>query len=114
MTAAVQSGEVKATRRGRLYIGPLSGGVSNSTGSVADARPSPTQRSTLLQAAVAVATGAATTPRLAVFSPTLKARGGTDDEAWNDVVQVWVDDAFDIQRRRGARPTTRDVADIEP
>jgi hypothetical protein len=61
---------------------------------------------------VTMATGSGGAARLAIFSPTTLSSGGSIDDAWNDAVNVWVDDAFDTQRRRGARATTRSLGTI--
>jgi len=42
----------------------------------------------------------------AVYSPTTDAVD-TIDNAFNDVLDGWVDNAFDTQRRRGPAATTR-------
>jgi hypothetical protein len=106
------SGGKKARRRGRVYLGPLSGNVLGYQSGKPDVRVSQVYRDQIVAAAEDLATGGAGSYRLAVFSPTTVQSGGTDDEAWNDVTKVWVDDAFDIQRRRGAIAAVRSEASI--
>jgi hypothetical protein len=113
MSAEVVSGETKARRRGRVYLGPLITSLAaDTTGAASDRRIPNGDRTTILDAAATLATGSAGTYRLAVYSPRTQELGGTADEAWNDVVLLWMDDAFDIQRRRGSRALTRDTRDI--
>lgn len=112
-------GLIQARRRGRIYIGPLNDSARVG-GANAAARPSTLIRTTFLNAAAALATGidafgewvvysrpfagrAADAERRAdgTFLPALAARPGTAV----DIDRVWVDDAFDTQRRRGERAT---------
>lgn len=113
MSAAVVSGEAKASRRGRVFLGPFGRNVAVTSTGASDARPDLETRTLILDSAEALARGAAGTWRLAVFSPTTLLKTSSDDQAWNDVVDLWVDDAFDIQRRRGARPTMRDTRSLD-
>lgn len=93
------SGQPKGRRRGRLYIGPWgSSANSSSTGRVNGA----------VQASVLAAAGAlwdATTGNVSesvtweIYSPT--------DDLMHEVARVFVDDAWDIQRRRGVDPLDR-------
>lgn len=113
MTADVASGEIKARRRGRVYLGPLGRNVSTfAAGETADGRPPTATLTGILDRASTMARGSLGSFRLAVFSPATKTQGGTDDEAWNDVTSLWVDNAFDIQRRRGARPTAKTIREL--
>jgi hypothetical protein len=89
-------GEPQNRRRGRVYIGPLTNTV-NSAG-----RPSTTLQTTLATAAVTLYSGlkACSVPgSLAIWSQV--------DQAAILVDNGWVDDAFDIQRRRGVERTSR-------
>jgi len=112
MDAAMVSGGVKARRRGRIFLGPLSENTMAYSAGQPDVRVAATTITEILDAAETLATDAAGTPRLAVYSPQTKATGGTDDQAWNDVVRLSVDDAFDIQRRRGTAPLGRTSRDV--
>jgi hypothetical protein len=106
------SGVNMRRRRGRLYLGPLT--------STAMANP-PTndvQVSTTFISAVdtAYAALAAALPSVGstgfnhmVYSPTERAAGGSLNDAFEVVTQVHVDNAFDIQRRRGGAATTRTI-----
>lgn len=92
------SGEPKGRRRGRVYLGPLSANAAynESTG----CRPSANLVSALSDAVQALSDGLDGSGVLhSVWSR-------TDDELYN-VVQYWVDNAFDTQRRRGLAPTTK-------
>lgn len=106
------SGQAQARRRGRIYFGPLSlNAMVQPTGAGAgpdsDPRPGGPYIDVLLQTARTMATGGSGAFRLCVFSPTTKAAGGTDDEAWNDVVALTCDNAFDTVRSRGAAASIR-------
>jgi hypothetical protein len=112
--AAVASGQKRARRRGRVYIGPLSANMlpSPQTGAP-DVRPDTGSVGAILTALEAFSTGESTEGfRLATFSPTEIAQGGSVGDAWNVVERIWADNAFDIQRRRGAAPTTRAVREL--
>jgi hypothetical protein len=92
---ALVSGVNQARRRGRVYIGPLSGGrISYLAG---DARPDTNFRRILRAAAVRL-----------IDNPDVNwvVRSGTG--AVTVVTGGWVDDACDTQRRRGLRATVRD------
>lgn len=97
------SGLPQARRRGRVYIGPL-GNTVQASGTVA--RPSGPFRDAMANAAQRLQ-GYNETPILpsdanlkwVVWSPTALSAV--------DVTDGWVDDAFDIQRRRGEAPTVR-------
>lgn len=106
--AAVSSGQRRARRRGRVYLGPLASTVSQIASGDSDARPDATVRSTILTAGRELADSAETDGfKLATFSPTELATGGSVSDAWNLVENLWVDNAFDIQRRRGCQATAR-------
>jgi len=92
------AGQVRARRRGRIYLGPLTLGISGT--SVNSNRPSATAVSNIATAADTLLTASAAEPwNWVVYSPT----GDSD----TPVVGGWVDDAFDTQRRRGVRPLSR-------
>lgn len=91
------SGISQASRRGRLYIGPLS---TSAQAAGAPTRPSAGFRTVLGVAASRLVTDATTDGHVwIVWSPTLASAA--------DVTDGWVDNAFDTQRRRGAAATTR-------
>lgn len=105
--AAAQSGQSQARRRGRIFLGPITVTAYESVAS--HSRPLASVRNTIATAASALmstpqpVTGSMT---WAVYSPTLDAVGSIDD-AFNDVDNGWIDNAWDTQRRRGAAPTSR-------
>lgn len=107
------SGENQRRRRGRIYLGPTN---STTRGAIVGGDV------TVLASARTNITAAMNTmadqqsPKWAVFSPTeagppLGTNGAYTanqlGEAFNDVTNGWVDDRYDIQRRRGAKATTR-------
>lgn len=107
-SAAPASGVPISRRRGRIYIGPLSeealASVTPSPGAIAS-RPMPALQNVILGAAVEMAeTAAAADWGWVVYSP-------TNDSA-AAIVTAWVDNAWDTQRRRGDKPTSRVTADI--
>lgn len=106
--ADAASGVTQARRRGRVFIGPLATSILTT-----DAGPpyvAGGTRTTIADAAAAMENGLDTTfgshVSWAVYSPTLDLAGSIDD-AFNDVTNGWVDNAFDTQRRRGQKPTAR-------
>ena len=110
MEAVPVSGVNQARRRGRVFIGPLAVATSASSGPGGDIRPTGACITNLLSAAAAMTpiTVGADTWHLAVFSPqTFQEIGGDAGDSTNPVYRVWVDDAFDTQRRRGAPVTAR-------
>ena len=89
-------GQPQSRRRGRIYFGPLTNTAND------DGRPSSATRSTLATAAATLTSNlkAASVPgTLSVWSQV--------DAAAVTVVDGWVDNSFDTQRRRGVQPTTR-------
>lgn len=97
------SGQPQARRRGRVYLGPLSDTGVVSAAGVGDVRPGATAINTVTGAADALLTlsKAAADWRWVIHSPT----SGPGISV--DVDNGWVDNAFDIQRRRGLRATQR-------
>jgi hypothetical protein len=93
------SGVNQASRRGRLYIGPL---ASNSVIVSTTGKPS-TSANAIVDTVAAVGAflklGTASDCVMVVYSPKLL--------QWFDFNNGWCDDEFDTQRRRGYRPTTR-------
>jgi len=112
MEAAPASGVSQRRRRGRVYLGPFStSGNSTTTG-----RPRPSDA--LITATLGRVQALAVGPdpgdfRLSVFSPRTYANNPANlDAAHNDVVKCWIDNAWDIQRRRGAVPTAKTTQTI--
>lgn len=125
---ALTTSEPMNRRRGRIYLGPFSQqALLDTAGTRKDVLVSPELVAAITDGAAALAvSGVGSLPRLAVYSPTKhKGRGATSggapggpgplpplpasdlDTAFEDVVTGWVDNAWDIQRRRGSRPTIR-------
>lgn len=97
-------------RKGRVYIGPLKLGTGATSGP--DFRLGVEARELLITALQEMAVGPDPgDARLAVYSPTTDATGTLDD-AFTDVVYAWVDNAYDVQRRRGAKPTAQSTGVI--
>lgn len=87
-------------RRGRIYLGPLRYQEIQSD------RPTPTLRGQVLDFGAGLAqigTGTAQTWKL--YSKT--------DGQTADIESIWVDDAWDTQRRRGLEPTLRETRDVQ-
>lgn len=99
------SGQNPARRRGRIYLGPWSSGmVDGATGKVAAAN-----LATIVGAADDLLTASlgSTAYRWIVYSPTTDTAGSGSVGVY-DVTAGWVDNEFDIQRRRGdVAPTAR-------
>lgn len=99
-----ESGASQARRRNRIYIGPLS------TFTVAsDGRPTTALIDNLRRAAKDLlnAADASINWEWAVYSP-------TNDETYN-IANGWVDNAWDSQRRRGLKATSRNPwSDVLP
>lgn len=97
--APPESGLDQARRRGRLYFGPICYDAAGS-----DGRPSPAFKSDLMDALVDMATGIEEAG--ALFGVYSRA-----NEGMVRATEGWVDDAFDTQRRRGLKATSRVTAD---
>lgn len=112
MAAEMVSGQPRARRRGRVYLGPIQSGASVSGGGRVSV--SPTTMGIITDAAVAAFdTGLGPEdPRLVVYSRTDDENGVSVANSCHDVVTMWVDDAWDTQRRRGTAPQTRDTVSI--
>lgn len=95
--APQQSGQSQARRRGRLYLGPFADDASNSANGF-PAAATLTQLGNAIQA-ILDASQAATTWAWAVYSPT--------NGAAIEVTNAWLDNAWDVQRRRGVSSTSR-------
>lgn len=94
-----ESGVSQARRRGRVYIGPL----ANVTSASNDPTVASATITTLANAATAlvVASNTSVTYDWCVYS--------TVDQELVPVTNGWVDNAFDIQRRRGFTASSRTV-----
>lgn len=87
-------------RRGRIYLGPLS---PSRTGVK---RPSGPTREQVLNFGEGIAqVGTGTTTTWSLLSRM--------DGSYHKIESIWVDDAWDTQRRRGAKPTLRQVRDVQ-
>lgn len=109
-SATVASGENPRRRRGRIFLGPVS--MNASIVENGQRRPIAAARTAIATAAAALRNGIEHpgSPGLhlkwAVYSPTTDLVS-TIDDAFHDVATGWIDNAFDIQRRRGVSPTAR-------
>jgi hypothetical protein len=92
------SGVSQARRRGRVYLGPLGTNVLTSDGKL-----SSTETDVIRDAAETLLTASTEAPSWSwvVYSER------SDPDATTFVTNGWVDDAFDVQRRRGVDPTAR-------
>lgn len=111
-SADVASGQLPARRRGRVYLGPVNSGAGEVV--AGHNRPTAAVRTAVANAAAIMAAGrqhasSSSRCRWAIFSPTTLATvpGATIDDAFHDVTHGWVDNAWDIQRRRGNAPSAR-------
>lgn len=107
--AATESGDIPARRRGRIFLGHIATDAAVIIGS--QSRPSLAARTAVADAAEVMlagdqVAGFAGSVRWAIYSPTTDLTD-TLDNSFHDVQSGWVDDAWDIQRRRGAVPTAR-------
>lgn len=105
------SGLVQARRRGRIFIGPWVDAVGAVSIINGQSRPSLAARDAIAAAAQSMKQtdlpiGIGGSVRWSVYSPTTDLTSSVDD-AFNDVDNGWIDDAFDVQRRRGAGATAR-------
>lgn len=91
-----ESGQIQSRRRNRVYLGPFRSTVTDTSG-----RPTSAFMNDVLNAGKRLVDeqAAAVSWKWKVYSP-------TNDEAY-PIKHLWVDDAFDTQRRRGMVPTTR-------
>jgi len=96
----VTAGELQRRRRARQYIGPLSDQSVYIARTGGDVRPSALTRGILSGAAARLRdrTG-----------PAIWATASTVDDVGRPIVNGWVDDAYDTQRRRGTKALTRTV-----
>lgn len=97
--AGTEDDRPRQRHTGRLYIGPLEA-AAGTNGSDGHVRPSPDLQTTLLDAAEYLA------GELAVNGHFLQV-WSRKDASVRIVTDVQVDNAFDVQRRRGIAPTVR-------
>lgn len=110
--AAPQSGVSQATRRGRVFLGPLAMAAADTSELAGDTRPSSATITAIDSAYTTLRSTVAagiTDGEHMVFSPRRIQLGDTVHEAANIVDEAWVDNAFDTQRRRGAKATLRNI-----
>lgn len=87
-------------RRGRIYLGPIASSLVNNT------RPPTTVKDAVLAYGQGIAqVGLASNVTWSMYSAT--------DDAYAKIESIWVDDAWDTQRRRGWAPTARTVQDVQ-
>jgi hypothetical protein len=98
-------------RKGRVFLGPLSTGTVSQSSNAGDVRPESTTMAAFLASGLALVLDTAGDPRLAIYSPTTDATSTVDD-AFFDVEDLWIDNSFDTQRRRGGAPTVRTFANV--
>lgn len=107
---ALTSGTIRRRRAGRLFLGPLSNGVTTTvTGYV---QVSSVAKGVISDAALEIATSAELDFTVwSVFSPTAAGAkpwsSGAIAAATTDVDHGWIDNAFDTQRRRGTKASDR-------
>lgn len=92
------AGQNVPRKRGRMYFGPLAGGSTVATVSNGHVRPSSGLIDALANAGGRMIGTGGTNPQWVVLSSFIGASYTTD---------VWVDNAFDTQRRRGIAPDAR-------
>lgn len=100
----LESGEIPARRRGRIYIGPLNAATIQSS-STNPARPASAFRTCVAEATERLATESTLGAGWVVWS---RVNGSATPIEFG-----WVDDAFDTQRRRGVAATTRTNWQVE-
>lgn len=112
MRAELEAGVNMARRRGRVFIGPIA--RSASTTEAGDVRIPEVVATNLIAAAQTNFNPSGSNQYLlAIYSPTTD-QTGTLDDAFNDAKLLWVDNAFDVQRRRGSKATERFTGAINP
>lgn len=100
--ATIQSGDNPARMRGRVYVGPL--GASALV--AATGRPTQAVIDKLVEAGDRLATRGTNDAQWCVYSPT-SLPIVTDFDQPPHVTGGWVDNAWDVQRRRGLAATAR-------
>lgn len=103
---AVQvAGVNQARRRGRFYIGPLAASVSAGN----PPRPSSGFRNVVALASQRMRSQFTDIPGLGAQWVVLSGLDAPEAPPTAPVVNGWIDDAFDVQRRRGEAPTVRET-----
>lgn len=108
--AAPISGTPQARRRGRVFLGPLASSAWTQSDANDEPRPATAAVNTVLTAAQTMAhvTIGADLWDHGTFSDTGYVQGAGDPFAFfAETAEFWIDDAFDVQRRRGVAPGTR-------
>lgn len=105
------SGTVRSRRRGRVYIGPLNTGATNSLGELSTGFVASLRGAAL---DLGEASQASTTYAWGVYSPTTDDEGATPEASFTIIDHGWVDNAVDVQRRRGLRASERAIFDLNP
>lgn len=106
--ADYEAGVNPARRRGRVYLGPLHAGCLETVGSQAMFQTG--KLDDIIAAGnslLAPENVDGSSLSWAMYSPTTDAEGANIDDSFFDVQRIWVDNALDTQRRRGASPTVR-------
>jgi hypothetical protein len=111
MRGQLTAGTNQARRRGRVYLGPFGHAATEGAIIGADARPAASICGSILSHADTMARGVGGSFRLAVFSPATFT-GANLSESMTDVSYMWIDNAWDTQRRRGAAATHREFVDL--
>lgn len=109
--AASAAGRSQKRRRGRVYLGPWSQQGVVAGGDVVTAGV----ETAVFNMGKALLDGfnVSGDVKWVVYSPT-NAGTGAPQQATVNVDNIWVDNAWDIQRRRGIKPTTRLIYPTEP
>jgi len=98
----------RARDRGRIYFGPLANGAAFTTDTNSRTMPSTTIRTDLCQWIKAInvySTGPHSIPyNLAVWS--------RKNALMKSLQEVWIDDRFDYQRRRGGKESTKTIVGL--
>jgi hypothetical protein len=97
-------GQNPKRQRGRVYIGPISTGSLNTASTGGDARPSVPCQTAIIDAGNRLMTD--TGHAWSVWSRR-DATATNPNGTLVPITDLWVDNAWDTQRRRGARPSTR-------
>lgn len=103
-SAGFMSGVPMARTRGRIFIGPIGRGTQDPSNR---SRPYIDAITALATAGDALATANTAGLKWVVFSPTIYAITPATDWADFGVTEGWVDNAYDTQRRRGQKATSR-------
>ncbi len=101
-----QSGSPAARRRGRIYLGPLNRDSALATAGNED-RPKTSEFVSLLGAAQRLQTALKAAQWQWVVYSRVGPTGPVDPSRTTPISYAWIDNAFDTQRRRGQKATTR-------